>query len=339
MASSHVIRSSSLPKDTALTNCSYSSRQIASPLIVGTMDFNRFRPVAPALRERFASVSRIRRASGGNSGFLITCGASAARSCKWRTTVGSSPFAFRSRMAARQARALILSAAVSTGATQGKASISGALSSVREGRDRTGRGWGGKCVPPYVISTCMPARSPGSLRKDRAVAKRSPKENSFITDKRVVVENELGGFQRVQDGLSVFSPESSLRTGRLPFDRNFEINVLGEASDQLPRSRKRSASRESRRHAVNMNRSDNPERPDEVTFLLDLAFSYLKRAGNSAYVFRVKQARSSSSRRCIRTCGGRVDRHRYGGQSEPVSFVRPDSPCQALSAGPSRRCA
>lgn len=337
MASSHVIRSSSLPKDTALTNCSYSSRQIASPLIVGTMDFNRFRPVAPALRERFASVSRIRRASGGNSGFLITCGASAARSCKWRTTVGSSPFAFRSRMAARQARALILSAAVSTGATQGKASISGALSSVRESRDRARLGRQ-VCATVCHLDLYAGPKS-GSLRKDRAVAKRSPKENSFITDKRVVVENELGGFQRVQDGLSVFSPESSLRTGRLPFDRNFEINVLGEASDQLPRSRKRSASRESRRHAVNMNRSDNPERPDEVTFLLDLAFSYLKRAGNSAYVFRVKQARSSSSRRCIRTCGGRVDRHRYGGQSEPVSFVRPDSPCQALSAGPSRRCA
>lgn len=93
-----------------------------SPVMVASMVCSRAAFLSPV---RVASISRRRRAKGAKAVFEPAAAAKAARSCRWRMIEGSSVADLRSRAAARQASALILSAAVSTGSTQSRLWISG----------------------------------------------------------------------------------------------------------------------------------------------------------------------------------------------------------------------
>lgn len=93
---------------------------------------------------RPVSVAAAVATSDGNAGDLAMCDSRAARSCRCRTTVGSSWGAVRSRAQTRHASALNLSAAVSTGSTQGNAATSGSPFCASATREQMARASGRK---------------------------------------------------------------------------------------------------------------------------------------------------------------------------------------------------
>ncbi len=117
--------------------------------------------------------------------------------------IGSSFSELRSRTQTRQARALSLSAAVSTGSTQGKAATSGAWPCTCAISERIGRSIGGRAGASNVISMRKCGRSPGADANSLGLSEIGREEPALLSGEGLSRELEAGGSEDVENLLPV----------------------------------------------------------------------------------------------------------------------------------------
>ena len=117
------------------------------------------------------------RTSSAKRGAETTCRSSAARSCRCRMIAGSSPARVRSRARTRHASALSLSAAVSTGSTQGYDGTSGGCLCVDAISQRIGRATQRRRLERHLDADMRP--QPLAPLRIRRRTRERPKNNGF----------------------------------------------------------------------------------------------------------------------------------------------------------------